>query len=414
MVRANPGRIKRCNVRQARRVISLIDDPMTLAKISEHEQRVSVREAIRGNPAWSRTPHETVCAPCREEPALPLDDIDRLRAAVGPRAERIAVLGTPEICPEKVLRTLHMVDTDVQPELWKLAFTHTLGHSATAHVALAAGRIPLAPDDVPAWGARNQSLMRRLLAEEPAHTPALLDLAVNVGAIPPHWTIADDEWLRVLRTYDSGALTGEQRIPWRIITAMWESLSSRARILALNHAGTRTELETLLEKLQPDDIAEVRSKEYLARGVVILLNRFPDLASERRLGLVSMLPRREIGEYLLGRLGVLPDLDRIGDVLSVYNLGQRQASYRLLIDQAGRDESTGEHRLTRQTLIEALVRTAKPSELFSGKHRVSEAAHAYTWERLESENAVTAFAGLLEEWTGTLPDLIETAQELGR
>lgn len=414
MVRMNPARIKRCNVRQARRVISLIDDATTLVKISEYEQRVSAREAIRSNPAWQRTPHETVCAHCNEEPTLPLDDIERIRAAIGHRAERIAVLGTPEICPEKVMRTLYMADPGVQPELWKLAFTHTLGHSARAHVALAAGRIPLAPGDVPTWGTRNQPLMRRLLAEEPSHTPALLDLAIGVGAVPLHWSITDDEWLGALRIHDAGALTGQHRVPWRVITAAWESLSSRARIVALNHAGTCAELETLLENLHQDDIAEARSTEHLARDLVALLHRFPDLESGRRLGLVSMLPRREIGEYLLGRLGAVPDADQIEDILAIYNLGQRQVSHRLLIEQAGRNESLGEHRVTRLALIEALVKIAKPAELFSGENRVSEAAHTYAWERLEGENAVTAFAGLLEEWAGTLPDLVETARELGR
>lgn len=413
-VRSNPARIKRCNARQARRVISLIDDPATLARIAEHEQRVSVREAIRSNPAWQRTPHETVCADCREEPTFPLDDPERIRGAVGARDVRIAVFGTSEVCPEKIMRTLHLMDTDEIGELWSAGFANTLAHSVRAHVALAAGRTPLEPGSVAAWGGRNQSQMRRLLADEPVVTPALLDLAVSAGEVPAHWKVEDAEWLRVLLARDAVALTGPHRIPFHVIVSAWDQLSSRARIAALNHAGTCAELETLLENLHQDDIAEARSKEHLARDLVAVLHRFPDLESGRRLGLVGMLPRREIGEYLLGRLGAVPDPDQIEDILALYNLGQRQPSHRLLIDQAGRNETTGEHRLTRRVLIEALVATARPAELFSGENRVSEAAHAYTWERLDGENAVTAFAGLLEEWAGTLPDLVETARELGR
>jgi hypothetical protein len=412
-VRSNPARIRRCNVRQARRVVSLINDPRTLAGIAEHERRVSVREAIRRNPAWQRTPHETICTHCAVSETLPLDDLEHITATVGPREKRLAVTGTSETCDEKIMRTIHLLDAAVQPELWQLAFHHTLSHSAPAYVELAAGRIPVDRTDVPAWGGRNQPRMRRLLEAEPCSTPALLDLAVTAGAVPAHWEVTVDEWERVLREHDVTALTGQHRIPIAAIEQVWARLSARARILALGHATTTGELETLLDGLEADDIEEAHRRETFARGIIDVLHRFPDLGSPRRLGLVTMLPRREIGEYLLGRLGFVPEIDQIDDILALYNLGQQQPSHRMLVEMAGKNETIGENRALRQALITALVRNAKPSDLFSGENRVSEAAHAYTWEHLRSEPAVSAFAGLLEEWTGTLPDLVETAQELG-
>lgn len=413
-VRANPARIKRCNARQARRIVSLIDDPLLLVKIAEHEQRVSVREKFRENPAWHRAPHETMCAHCSEDPTFPLDDMGIIRAAVGTREERLAALGTPEVCPEKVLRTLQQLDGSAQTELWRTAFSNTLGHSARAHVELAAGRTPLDPGSGPAWGGRNQPLMRRLLVNEPAPTPGLLDLAVGARLIPSHWDIDAVQWGALLRTHDIGVLTSERRIPVHVLTGAWDVLSSRARVVSLGHAEACGELEILLELLEEADIVEARSREQLAREVVTVLQRFQDLDAGRRLGLVSLLPRRELGEYLLGRLGVVPDPAQIDDLLALYNLGQRHPSYRFLVDMAGRNETTGEHRSTRHALIDALVRTARPAELFAGENRVSEAAHAYTWERLDDGYAVTAFAGLIDEWAGTLPDLVETARELGR
>ena len=413
-VRENPARIKRCNARQARRVVALVNDPETLTLIAAHEQRVSVRDALRSNPAWQRTPHELVCAHCQAMPTLPLDNIYLIRAAVSPRDVRIAAFGASEICPELIMRTLRLLDPAVAVELWQSAFANVLGYSAQAYVELAAGRTPLAPASVPDWGGRNQPHMRRLLEDEPAHTSALLDLAIGAGTVPSHWEVCLEEWCDVLKTHDAVALAGKHRIPFPAIVRAWDTLSSRARIVALGHAQSCAELELILETLTVDDIIEARSKDHLARELLAVLHRFPSLDSSSRLGLVSMLPRREVGEYLLGRLGSVPDPDQIEDILALYNLGQRQISYRTLIEQAGRNETAGEHRLTRRALIEALVGTARPAELFSGENRVSQAAHAYTWERLEGENAIMAFAGLLEEWTGNLPDLIETARELGR
>jgi len=413
-VRANPARIKRCNARQARRIVSLIDDPLLLVKIAKHEQRVSVREKLRENPAWHRAPHETTCVHCRENPTFPLDDMRVIRAAVGTREERLVALGAPDVCPEKLLRTLQQLHGSAQTELWRTAFSNTLGHSARAHVELAAGRTPLDPGSVPAWGGRNQPLMRRLLANEPAPTPGLLDLAVGARLIPSHWDIDAAQWGELLRTHDIGVLASEPRIPIHVLTGAWEALSSRARVSSLAHAETCGELEILLELLEEADIAEARSREPLARGVITVLERFQDLDAGRRLGLVSLLPRRELGEYLLGRLGVVPDPEQIDDLLILYNLGQGYSSYRFLIDMAGRSETAGEHRSTRHALIDALLRVARPAELFAGENRVSEAAHAYTWQRLDDEHAVTAFAGLIDEWAGTLPDLVESARELGR
>lgn len=413
-VRGNPARIRRCNVRQARRVVSLINDPRTLAGIAEHERRVSVREAIRQNPAWQRTPHETVCAHCAASETLPLDDLELIAASVGPREKRLSVTGTSETCDEKIMRTLHLLDPDVQPELWQLALHHTLSHSARAYVELAAGRIPVDAASVPAWGGRNQPRMRRLLEAETRVTPALLDLAMTAGSVPAHWEVTAEEWERALCDHDVTALAGQHRVPVDAIERAWRRLSPRARILALGHATTTGELETLLDGLEAGDIEEATRRETFARGIIDILHRFPDLVSLRRLGLVSMLPRREIGEYLLGRLGFVPEIDQIENILALYNLGQQQPSHRLLVELAGKNETTGENRALRQALIDALVRNARPSDLFFGENRVSGAAHTYVWERLSSEPAISAFAGLLEEWTGTLPDLVETAQELGR
>lgn len=413
-VRVNPARIKRCNAREARRVVALVDDPETLTLIAAHEKRVSVRDALRSNPAWQRTSHESVCAHCQAMPTLPLDDIDLIRAAVGPRDARIAAFGASEICPELIIRTLRLLDPAVSADCWDSAFANVLGHSARAYVELAAGRTPVAPASAPDWEGRNQAHMRRFLEDEPVHTSALLDLAIDAGTVPAHWEVCLEEWCHVLETYDAVALTGKHLVPFPAIVRAWGNLSARAHIGALGHAQSCTELKILLETLTVDDIIEARSKEHLAREILAVIQRFPDLDSNSRVELVAMLPRREVGEYLLGRLGSVPDTNQIEELFALYNLGQRQISYRSLIEQAGRNETSGEHRLTRSALITALVGTARPAELFSGENRVSQAAHAYTWERLEGDNAITAFAGLLEEWAGTLPDLIETARELGR
>lgn len=413
-VRANPARIKRCNARQARRVISLIDDPTTLADIADHEQRVSVREAIRNNPVWQDTPHAKTCSHCRDEQTLPLGDIERIRAAVGPRDARIAAFGTSDVCHEKILETLKRVEPAIQPELWRTAFTNVLAYSVRAYVELAAGRLPLAIQDAPPWEGSSQAHMRRLLANEPRATRALLDFAITTGSVPSHWDVTDEEWCRVLRERDIVTIGGAHRVPLRAVHATWEQLSSRARVGALVHAETLAELEGLLGAFDEADIDEARGRDALARHVVATIQRFPELEGTRRLGLVAMLPRREIGEYLLGRLGALPEPGQIPDILALYNLGQRTTSHRFLIDQAGRNEAAGEHRETRRALIETLVRTARPGEIFSAANRVSEAAHAYVWEQLDGENSIVAFAGLLEEWAGTLPELVAAARELGR
>lgn len=164
--------------------------------------------------------------------------------------------------------------------------------------------------------------------------------------------------------------------------------------------------------LETGDIDWSRASERNGEKLVRLLHRFPALDANRRLGIISMLPRRTIGEHLLGRLGISLHPEDVENVLALYGLGQKTRSYRALIDQAGRAETSFENRATRNALIAALVSVSTPKELFAVDNRVSEAAHNYTWGRLTGDNAVTFFASMLEEWTGTLPELVEAANEL--
>jgi hypothetical protein len=415
-VRVDPRRIRRQNVGQARRIVSLVEDPELLAAIADHENRVSVREALREHPLWQNTPHERSCVHCARTPVLRVEDLDVLRNALGPRGHRSAASehGVSAECDEQIMRTLAILDPDVRSEFWQLAFKHKLLSSVRARVELAAGRTPLAPGDVPRWEGRNQPRMRRLLADEPVHTPALLELAVLSHSVPRHWKVTIDEWCQLLKEYETTVLNGNFDVPLAAIERHWGDLLPRSRVLSLRHVSEVSELERLLASLDAEDTVEAKSNDACARTIVDLLHRFPQLDTSRRLGLVAMLPRREIGEYLLGRLGTVPEPAEIDDVLVLYGMGQRAPGHRVLIDAAGRNETPGEHRRVREHLIDALVRSALPRELFAAENRVSFAAHRFTWENLTEPAAIVAFAGLLEEWTGTLPELVETALELSR
>jgi len=410
-VRANPARIKRYNVRQARRIVSLLDDPELLAAVSEHERRTSVRETLRANRAWRRGPHERNCVSCREMPMLAFDDVDRLAVLLSDRRAREDAFGTANLCDEQIIRTVNAVDEDRRPELWKTAFAHTLRHSARAHVEAAAGRITHTP---PAgdWGGHSPSVLRGLLDAETTATPALLELALTARHIPDHWEVTDEQWRHLLSEEPEHSVASTTRIPVRVILDTWERLPPPARLQALEHARSEEELAAILPLLETSDIDWSRASERNGERLVRTLHRFPALDENRQLGILSMLPRRTIGEHLLGRLGISLHPGDVSDVLALYSLGQKTRSYRALIDQAGRAETSLENRATRNALIDAIVRVAPPRELFAAGNRVSEAAHNYTWGRLSGDNAVAFFASLLEEWGGTLPELVEAANEL--
>ena len=413
-VRNNPERIRRCNARTARHVVALIDDPDLLARVGDAEKRVSVRDVLLANPAWKRNEEHRTCPLCVERPILPTDDPDLLAQILESRDARLRILGSAAICGEQVIRTIESLPADEQGRYWRLAFDGVLSGSVRARVELAAGRIPAPLGGVAPWTGRNNSIMRRALDDETTHNRDLLELAVVNRHIPAHWDITDDEWYEALLAHDRQALESGRTAPQDAIERAWPRLTSRARLRALPHAQTREGLEKLLVLLEDADIASARTDDGLAPGVVGLLHRFPDLDAARRLGLICLLPRPRIAAYLLGRLPVLPPTAEMADILAVYTLGTRTPTLRALIDAAGRTESEGEHRATRERLIELLVETALPRELFAVENRVSVAAHRYVWSRLTTDGAVAAFAGLLDEWAGTLPELVETAQELAR
>lgn len=232
-VRSNPARIKRYNVRQARRIVSLLDDPELLAAVSEHERRTSVRETLRANRAWKRGPHERNCVSCREMPTLPYDDIDRLTKLLSDRHARENAFGTANLCEEQVIRTVNAVDENRRPELWRTAFAHTLRHSARAHVEAAAGRIA---HTAPAgdWGGHSPSVLRGLLETEPASTTALLELALTARHIPDHWEVTDEQWYHLLSEEPEYSIASTDRIPVRVILEVWDRLPGGAS------ASTRT------------------------------------------------------------------------------------------------------------------------------------------------------------------------------
>jgi len=413
-VRARPARIRRHTAATAKRVVSLIDDPDLLARIAEHEERVGVRAALRRNPAWGHGTGSDPCTLCNAHHLLPYDDLEELEELLTSRVARHTRIGTYNVCDDLVIRTIAALPDGQRDRFWRLAFDGVLAASARAHVELAAGRLGPLDDRVFTWTARNDTRMPRLLDAETTHTDALLRLGFTTRHIPAHWDVTDDQWYEALATRDRSVLASGRHVPVTAIGRAWPRLSSRARVSSLAHARDTAELAELLSRLDDGDLADARGDDLNARDTIELLHRFPGLDPDLRLVIVAMLPRRVHAEYLLGRLCVLPNLAELPDVLAAYSRTAATPTHRALIENAGRKETSGENRALRERLIELLVERALPRELFAGDNRVSAAAHAYTWPRLTTDGAVAAFAGLLDEWSGTLTELVDTAAELAR
>lgn len=422
-VKRNPKHIKRLPIEQAILVTELVDDPEQLGRIIAADKRERVIDAAQGHTLWSQVPHRFRCRICTTDTIENITTCDQLMNLT---KWREPASSASRFCSEQILNTILTMPAEEQQNSWPEAFENGLRYNARALVAIAAGRIRLDLDGDPrlsyARADGDVDELEKALEAEPVATKALVAFGLLFSYIPGHWKLDDDDWGMVL-TKNDARLLQMVHPPVETILRNWSSLNIASKISILNRTKSMTELSQILTLVKPD-ADEIAKERYTKVKQHCLLQRFPEITLTEKLLLLGLGGRKTIALYLVGgfaevgpRAADMPD--SVNAYIDYYTDHPNQ-----LTSEAVRDSDDAyltellskncqDIRVPAQKiLVDELLAKLPAKSLFNHEGILSDAAHRMLWTSVKGDENIMTATSLLQDWSGTLQEMIASLQKL--